>query len=147
MRVPIVIALLAMVVACHHGPPAGQGHVGSIEIRSAYARLALPDQGSIFFTLQNHGLQADTLLAVRVDGAPAMLHDMREAGGMMVMVPALPRPVNPQAIIQLLPGGSHVMFTVPGAKLAVGDSVRFTLTFARAGRGTVLVPIRGPRDG
>jgi len=43
-------------------------------------------------------------------------------------------------------GGSHIMFTVPGAKLAPGDSVRVELDFARAGTGTVMVPIRGPRD-
>lgn len=140
------LLLLLLPLACRRGPPAGQGRIGSIQIRNAYARLSLPDEGSIFFTLENHGVETDTLQAIRVDGAPAMLHDMREAGGMMVMVPALPRTVNPQAVIQLLPGGSHVMFTLPGAKLAPGDSLRFQLAFAKVGRGTVMVPIRGPRD-
>lgn len=137
---------LLLALACHQGPPAGSGRVGDMAISNAYARLALPDQGTIFFTLHNNGVSADTLQALAVNGTPAMLHDMREAGGLMVMVPALPRPVNPQAVIQLLSGGSHVMFTVPGDSLAPGDSVRLELRFARAGAGSLQVPIRGARN-
>ncbi len=138
---------LLLLAACHRAPATGQGTIGPIEIRDAFARLSFPDEGTVFFTMANHGVTADTLEAVRVNGAPAMLHDMREAGGMMTMVPDLPRPINPGGIIQLLMGGSHIMFTLPGARLAAGDSVRVELDFARAGEGTVAVPIRGASDG
>jgi len=57
---------------------------------------------------------------------------MRPVGGILI---------NPGIATRLAPGGLHIMLMDLKRPLKEGDSITLTLTFERAGKQTVIVPV------
>ncbi len=89
---------------------------------------------------------ADRLVAVSVPAAMADVHESREQGGVMRMLPvkALEIPAKGETVLK--PGGYHIMI-MNGPPLKRGETVTLTFTFEKAGKITVpakIAPITAP---
>jgi copper(I)-binding protein len=99
--------------------------------------------GAIYMGIENHGKDADQLLAAESPIAQhLMVHESRESGGVMKMLPRTGVEIPPYGQVELKPLGMHVM--AMGLKSAPRNSGTFpiTLIFKRAGRVTVDVVVR-----
>jgi copper(I)-binding protein len=104
----------------------------AIAVTNAWARETAPAQvnGGGFLTITNKG-QADRLVSASSTVAPTVqLHTMSMDGGVMRMR-ELPDgiPVPAQSVVELKPGGMHIMFIGLKAPLKPGQSVALTLRF------------------
>jgi copper(I)-binding protein len=126
--------------AAHRQPIAS---LGSIEIYDAYAPApAAPDVGSLYFTVINTGSKIDTLTAIETSvGLNAALHEVVDEGGTMRMHPTGPVPIAAGDTLRLNPGGYHVMLTGLSHRPQVGDTIDVALTFYRASRISISVPV------
>lgn len=121
----------------------------TIAVTNAWARETAPAQvnGGGFLTITNKG-QADRLISASSPVAPTVqLHTMSMDGGVMRMR-ELPDgiPVPAQSVVELKPGGMHIMFIGLKAPLKPGQSVALTLRFEKAGVVKVAMPVRAIAD-
>jgi copper(I)-binding protein len=98
-----------------------------------------------YLIIANSGAEADALVGVSAAGdlADAVeLHTVIEEGGMMKMRPVeqIDVPANGEAVLK--PGSFHIMFIGVKKELKAGDSVKLSLTFARAGTVEVDAVVR-----
>ena len=98
-----------------------------------------------YLTIANSGAEADALVGASVAGdlADAVeLHTVVDEGGMMKMRPVeqIDVPANGEAVLK--PGSFHIMFIGVKKELKAGDSVRLSLTFAKAGTVEVDAVVR-----
>jgi copper(I)-binding protein len=138
---------LASPVLAHAGHHASAHK--TITISQAWARETAPAQvnGGGFLTITNNG-QADRLVSASSPVAPTVqLHTMSMDGGVMRMR-ELPDgiPVPAQSVVELKPGGLHVMFIGLKAPLKPGQKVALTLRFEKAGVVKVAMPVRAIAD-
>jgi copper(I)-binding protein len=95
--------------------------------------------------IRNNGSIADKLVKVETDAAKTVeTHTVIKEGDVMKMrpVPGIDVPANGQ--VKLEPGGFHVMMMDLTRKLNVGDKVKLTLFFERAGQVQLDVTVRAP---
>lgn len=78
---------------------------------------------------------ADRLIAVSVPAGTAEVHESREQGGMMRMLPVKALDIPASGETQLKPGGYHIM--IMNTALKRGETVEVTFTFEKAGKVTV----------
>ncbi len=124
----LLLALVVTACARSRKPPIAQ--VGDVALLSAYAHPSAGDAGAVYLTLRNDGTSPDTLREVSVpDSATSML--MTTSAGHMQMMPGLV--LNGGETVAMIPGGIHVMFGGLKREFAIGDTMRVTLHFARAG--------------
>ncbi len=121
-----------------------------IVIEQAYARSASPAarSGAVFMVVENTGPEADRLIAVATGAAKhASLHTNIIEDGVAKMLP-VPEgfPIAAGETLLLQRGGNHVMLMGLTAPFVQGQSLSLTLTFARAGEITLVVPIDNARD-
>jgi len=139
--VKVVVLLLAG--ACTARTP-GVVTAGDLEVHGAFA-FAPPttSEAAGYFTIVNHGQASDTLRDVTSPIASgAMLHTQVPDGGMVRMAHA-GTPVIPAGdSLVLAPGGTHLMLMSLDRLPQPGDSIAVTLTFARAGSITLMLPVR-----
>ena len=119
--------------------------VGTITISDPFARASAgkAKAGGGFFTITNKG-DADRLIAAKADvSAKTELHTHIHEGNVMKMreVEAIDVPANGE--VMLKPGGLHVMFMQLKGPLKKGESFPLELTFEKAGKVTIEVPIAG----
>lgn len=98
-----------------------------------------------YFTLKGAGT-ADRLLSASSPVADRIeLHESTEVDGMMRMQ-ALDQglAVPADGLVELKPGGLHLMFLGLKRPLAPGDTVPVTLTFESAGEVTLSLPVAVP---
>jgi copper(I)-binding protein len=131
---------MALAVACSVGR-------GQVEVSQVTANLALPsDTGAIYMRIENQTDSEERLIGASVPGCGVIeLHEMAMEGDVMRM-----RPVEGGAIVipagevvELAPGGLHVMCIDKTGEFAVGDTVPVNLQFAVAGEiqvGAEVVP-------
>ncbi len=130
-----VLALL-LVTACGQRPALARA--GDIALLSAYAHPSSGDAGAAYFRLQNLGAVADTLVAATgPDTSSAMI--MGTTAGRMTMAPAMV--LKPGETVAMIPGAMHVMFSGLTHEYLIGDTLRLTLRFARAGELRVAAPV------
>ncbi|SNB77289.1 Copper(I)-binding protein [Arboricoccus pini] len=127
------------------GGPAAK--VGKISILEPHALATAPHQptGAAYMTIVNDGETPDRLIAVATNVAKsASLHrSAADDAGVMTMGPledGLEIPAHGRA--ELAPGGVHVMLEGLAAGLKAGQVLTIELTFAQAGRTTLLVPVQ-----
>ena len=87
----------------------------------------------------------DELVGASVDMAVAMdaqVHAMVMSGGNMTMQEVESIPVKTGEMLELEPGGYHVMLMGLTKPLVTGETISVTLTFAKAGDVVVQVPVR-----
>lgn len=136
---------MALLTACAAGACWSEGESGgstpsqdpTIPVAVSGAAIAQPVLGertALYFTITNTGTEPDTLLAVDVgDLGTASLHasEMDDGVSRMRAREALELPAAGR--VQLRPGGLHVMIEDLTRPLSVGDTVTFSLRFARSG--------------
>ena len=126
----------------HHGTstPASDEQSGAQATPGATASTST---GAFYFTVINHGDEADTLLGITSDAAAHIeIHSTTMAGGVMKME-AQPDGVEIPAggELELAPGGYHFMTIGLTESLIDGESFTATLHFAQAGDIEITVPI------
>jgi copper(I)-binding protein len=128
--------VLLLVAACSQKPPLARA--GDIALLTAYAHPSAGDAGAAYFRLQNAGTLADTLVAATgPDSSSAMI--MGTTAGRMTMAQAVV--LNPGETVAMIPGAMHVMFSGLTHEYLIGDTLRVTLRFARAGELHVAAPV------
>jgi copper(I)-binding protein len=111
---------------------------GDLIITGAYAHPSAGDAGAAYVRFRNAGSAPDTLIGMSgPEPATAML--MGTAGGRMEMLPPLVINQGEQVVMQ--PGGIHVMLGGLTPEYKIGDTLRLTLTFARAGQIRIAAPV------
>jgi len=148
------LAATLMLAALSSAASAHAGHHNAarqtIAITNAWARETAPAQvnGGGFLTITNKGKVADRLISASSPVAPTVqLHTMSMDGGVMRMR-ELPDgiPVPAQSVVELKPGGMHIMFIGLKAPLKPGQSVALTLGFVKAGVVKVAMPVSAIAD-
>lgn len=127
--------LLALAGCAHKGPP--------IQVRDAYSyESVLGNVGVVYFTIENRGGVADTLVEVEVTGAlVAMIHEQVAAGEMVEMRHVGPLPLTPRSTLVLKPGGLHIMTEGLDRAPVAGDTLEVTARFAHGGQITIKAPV------
>jgi copper(I)-binding protein len=141
----VLVAVAALGCSTRDTPPlrAPDATLGNLQVFDLGAPApAAPDVGALYFTLVNTGAEADTLTAVATPDGTAMLHTVVTEDGLSRMRHVMAIPAPPRDTLRLRPGGYHVMVSNLARRWAVGDTVRLTLTFARAGRLELAAPVR-----
>jgi copper(I)-binding protein len=116
----------------------------AIRIEATMSRPA-PEggNGAAYFTIINPTESADQLLSAQSTAARVTeLHETTEENGVMRMIP---RPegfeIPARSIVELKPGGKHVMLLELSGPLAVGDEILLSLTFEQSGTIEITVPV------
>lgn len=139
MRIPFFLSAAALLAAPLSAAPKQALHV------DGWARATVPAQTSsaAYLSIHNAELTGDRLLSVSTAAAAkASVHQTSTAGGMVRMRSAGAVPIAAGAMVEMKPGGLHVMLTGLKAPLQAGKRLPLTLRFARAGTLKISVPIR-----
>lgn len=107
--------------------------IGDLTIAEPFARGAI-DRGAVFFTVTNDGQEDDALVGATSDFAQTVeLHETVTEGASTMMRPVdqIDVPAGGQAVLE--PGGLHIMLVDPAEEISMGDTVRVTLEFEKAG--------------
>lgn len=116
-----------------------------IMVTEAFARASatpVATSGAAYVSVMNHGAEADRLVAVSTPAADmASLHQSVEENGVMKMPELGPAEIAPMGTLEMKPGGIHVMLMGLKAPLKKGDTITLTLTFEKAGKLDVTVPV------
>jgi copper(I)-binding protein len=117
------------------------------ELSDAWARPARENGvTAIYLNVLNGTDQPDTLLTLSSTASGLVeLHETYDRGdGMMGMREAEDPTFPANDVVQMVPGGKHIMLMQLNRELKEGDTVDLTLEFARAGEITVTAPVRSP---
>lgn len=139
--------LVALVAAATFSSLAVAADAGGIAIVDAWARPSaiVGGNGAGYFTVENQGEEADTLLKVEADVSKSVeLHTMTMDGMVMRMRKITSAVVPPHGKLVFAPGGNHVMFIGLKAPLKEGDSLPVTLVFEHAGAIETAMSVRKP---
>ena len=122
----------------------------TITVTNAWARETAPAQvnGGGFLTITNKGDAPDRLVSATSPVAPTVqLHTMSMDGGVMRMR-ELPDgiPVLAKGVVELKPGGLHIMFMGLGETMVLGEMREITLEFASGHKATVPAMVLKPAD-
>ena len=122
----------------------------SVMVMKAYARAsATPtaETGAAYVSLMVHG-EADRLVSVSTPAAKmAGLHKTVEADGVMKMEHADAIEVPANGMLEMKPGGYHIMLMGLARPLKEGDEIELTLTFEKAGEVKVKAKVGGVAAG
>ncbi|QPD00001.1 copper chaperone PCu(A)C [Qipengyuania soli] len=115
------------------------------------ARLVLPavsgNPGAVYFNVENKGDRNVAIRSASVKGASsAMMHEMAEWDGEMVMGEMGPPMLQPGDKVSFEPGGKHVMAFDLDSSLVAGGKTELTLTIAGGKSVTAEADIKGPGD-
>lgn len=144
---PFVAAVLAAAVLAFVPPPAYAGDAkqqASIKVEAPWARPTpgRAKNGAAFMTLVNTGETADSLVSATSDAADRTeVHAHIMDGGVMRMRKVDGVEVAPGSPTVLKPGGLHLMFLGLRKPLKIGETVAVTLTFEKAGKVEVRIPV------
>lgn len=116
----------------------------TVEVTGQWARTspAATTMGAAYMTLNSD--TDDELVGASVDTSVAMMTEVHEivmVDGAMKMQQVLAVPVVAGTATELKPGGYHIMLMQLAKPLKTGESFQVTLTFAKAGKVVVDVPV------
>ena len=101
--------------------------------------------GAIYLKIENKGSEADQLLGVESPVVrQVMVHESKESGGVMKMLPRSSMEIRPHAVVELKPMGVHLMAMGLRSVLRKSNTFPITLNFMRAGGVTVDVVVEAP---
>lgn len=129
--------------------------IGALKITGAWAKAMLPGQpvGGGYLTIENTGAAADRLVSVISSASPVVqIHEMMMEGDVMKMrahSDGLEIPAG--GMVELKPGGYHLMFMAVAEPFKEGGMVKVTLKFEKAGDVEVALPVaaagaKGPAE-
>lgn len=139
----LMAALLALAAAAAPAPVAAQAQ--PVVARDAWVREAPAGRAvtAVFLTLQNDGAAVRTLVSGRASvGDTLELHEMKRENGMMRMAPVTGIAIPAHGMVELRPGGLHLMLFGLKAPLVPGDTVRVQLTLDDRSVLEVAAPVR-----
>ena len=118
-----------------------------VHIVDPYARILTTGAGIVYFTINNHSAEADTLISVQTDIGGAMLMTSAEdASGVMKMTMVMEGfAVGAGESHALQPAGDHIMLMDLTTEPGQGESFQVILTFAHAGEVALSVPVDNTR--
>lgn len=129
-----------------HGAAAVDAKAGDLAISGGWVRAMLPGQptGGGYLTITNSGASADKLVSVSTPTAgKAEIHMMEMKGDVMVMRPVdggIEIPAG--GVVELKPGGLHLMLMQVAKPFADGETVPLTLEFEKAGKVELKLPVK-----
>jgi copper(I)-binding protein len=144
-RILSIVALTIVAYACseqepERTPTASKGHL-AIYDAVATASVAT-DASSLYFTIGNAAAVPDTLFGVTTAAGTASLHTVvTDSSGMTQMHPLAALVIPAGTLVQLAPGGYHVMLTDLRKPLEAGDTIRVALNLARGNLIRFRVPV------
>jgi periplasmic copper chaperone A len=146
------VAFLAAALLAGCGSQAGSGSGGGIVVEGAWARPMPVMAGepspsgvnsAVYLTLRNLGPLPDRLAAGETPAAESVeIHESRMEDGIMKMRPVDGIGIPAGAVVELQPGGLHLMLLNLRSSLVEGDTVALSLRFEEAGSLDVRVPVR-----
>jgi periplasmic copper chaperone A len=145
MRKYIVAALSSLMLSSAFAMDMAVVEVGPLKISKVFAKAMLPGQpaGAGYLVIENTGGEADRLVSATSDASPDVeIHEMKMEGDVMKMreLPSgLEIPAG--AIVELKPGGFHLMFTKVPAPFKEGDKLKVELNFEKAGQVDIELPV------
>jgi periplasmic copper chaperone A len=152
-HVPKIMIVAAAALVFVGSAPTLAGHA-DITISQAWSR-ATPKGAKVaggYLTIENRGTQPDRLLSASSAAASKVeIHQMAVQDGIMTMRPLEDGLlIPPDGIVNLAPGGDHVMFVGLTAPFEEGQRIPVSLNFERAGKIDVdfdvgSIGAKGPR--
>jgi copper(I)-binding protein len=129
-----------------HAPAGGAvAKAGDLEISGGFVKAMLPGQpvGGGFLTVKNGGAADDRLVSVTSPtSGEVQIHEMAMQDNVMKMRQLKDGIVIPAGqTVELKPGGFHLMFQKVRSPFRQGDTVPVTLTFEKAGRIELQLPV------
>lgn len=122
----------------------------SVMVMNAFARAsATPtaQTGAAYVSLMNHADDGDRLVSVSTPvAAMAHLHKSEIVDGVMKMEPVEGLELPGHGMLEMKPGGFHIMMMGLKQPLKKGEEIEITLHFEKAGDVTVQVPVGGVAD-
>jgi periplasmic copper chaperone A len=143
--VPVLLALALTAAALVSFALKADGAAGGIVVTGAWARATPPGAttGALYVTIENRGGTTDRLLSVASPAAGStMLHTTLEESGVSKMRES-DGGIAPGAVLQMKPGGTHVMLMGLASPLKEGETISLTLSFEKAGAMTVDAKVAG----
>lgn len=141
-----IIAALSLTIAAIVTMVPGAS-ASDLMVMKAFARAsATPtaETGAAYVSLMNHGKEGDSLVSVSTPAAAmAHLHKSEMVNGVMKMEPVDALELPGQGVLEMKPGGYHIMLMGLKQPLKKGDEIDITLHFQRAGDVSVKVPVGG----
>ena len=145
MKLPYLMTALAL-MAASISVSAHEFKLGAIAIGHPYARATVTGQptGGGYLKLDNKGTDDRLVSASAAVSTAVELHVMKMEGDMMRMrqVDGIDLPAG--KVVELKPGGFHIMFVGLKAPLKAGDQFPLKLKFEKAGEVTVDVKVEAP---
>jgi periplasmic copper chaperone A len=145
MRILSKLVFLTALIAAAPAVLAQSGGNAKINVEKPYARAtpAGAMSGAAYMTLTNKTQTADRLTGASSDVAgKVQIHEMKVVDGVMKMrevAGGLAIPAGGSVVLK--PGSYHVMLMGLKKPLVAGQSFPLTLTFAKAGNISVIVPV------
>lgn len=119
--------------------------LGKISLSDGWARPGSEGQSSAaYLSIGNGTASRDTIIGITSKAArKAAIHESYKGeNGMIGMRPAPQQVIPSGGDLYLQPGGLHIMLTGLKRTLSVGDSLKLSVEFARAGRHSVTIPVK-----
>lgn len=128
--VTTIIALVLPAFAAAHDYTFGDLEIIHPRI---FETAATAKAGGGYVTIANNGETDDALIGVRADFPKVEIHESYEEDGVHKMRHVESVAVPAGGIVDLAPGGYHVMFMGLSEPFQVGDEIPVTLVFETAG--------------
>ena len=129
-------------LGCHRDARPPLARAGDVIVTGGYAYPSTGGMSSAYLRFENAGTGPDTLDAIIApDNAKVGLHETVADGLAGRMVPLARLVLAGGARWGMEPGKAHMMIQGLDPGLALGDSLRLELRFARGGTVTVVVPV------
>ena len=154
-RILFALSLLACLLTCPLPVRGAQmDRPTTIQVEDAWARQApmMPPMGhmhaaggtgAVYMNLRNPGPETEALVGVSSDAAETVeLHETIREGDVMRMRPVPKLEVPAGGVLEMKPGGLHIMLINLKRDLRPGDRVSVMLTFERGAPVTLEVPVR-----
>ncbi len=128
---------IVFVLMLHHGATAAEvsnNQIGNIIIKDLWVRPSRLDNSAAYMIIENKGSLLDHLLSAKTDVCGHVeLHRIEEVEGVFHMHPVDVIKIPAQSTTVLKPGGMHVMLMKLRKSLNIGEKVKLTLIFEKAG--------------
>jgi copper(I)-binding protein len=118
---------------------------GDLTFENAWARASIlkaQKNGVAYFVVKNNGTISDTIVGAATPAAHVVeVHEMVNTDAGMQMREVEKAEVGPGGQLALVPGGLHLMLIDLKQPLVDGETLPLTLTFEKAGKVELKLPI------